>query len=464
MRLWGTSQTRQAQPLTAQESQIVSVMQWTERVLAYTAAEAGLDCRCEQSVMGPHTFSYFVRLLNGKPSTLDGLAPAIRANLLAVPGSPSLAGEVRVSRDGSVGWRIEVPSPFPVTPSPAQLARATSGLRVAVALDHQFRPVLVDLAANPALMWVGPTGRGKTEAARSALYALVTRNSLADLTLVVLAEKRYRWQDFTATPHCLAAAHTPDDIARLLARIVAKMEARLRDGAHRPAILSIVDDGHNLFAGPQGRAIAHSLARLSSIGREAGMLTWLLTQDAGSKDASGSQLFEANARVKVMFRATNKQASARAAGMGGSGLEALSNHPGDCLVDLDGKSIRAATAYDARLSEKLPQVAPTPATPLTPVSAPVFDPPRTPPAAANGGGQTPVSTPPPTPALAWPINAARPLSAEETAEARRLYDNGRGLSLNKLCEKVYGPKNPSKMWYLRDALGVPQPRIAGGDE
>ena len=466
MRLWRGPQTPQPQPaISAMERDAVAIIGWVDRIIGATVVEAGLHAVCERVAMGPHTLTYYLRLVQGKPSVMAALAPALRANLLAQPGSPPLAGDIRVTPDPAVGWRIEVPSPFPVTPSPAQLARATRGLRVAVALDQQFQPVVVDLADAPALMWIGPTGRGKTEAARSALFALVTRNSPADLALVLCAEKRGRWADFAATPHCLAAAHTAVDIDRLLANLTRKMDERLRDGARRPAILVIVDDAHNLFDGERGKSIARSLARLSTTGREAGVYSWLLTQDAGSKSASGSQMYEANARVKVMFRATNRQAGARAAGMGGAGVEALSGHPGDCLVDLDGERVRAATAYDPDLSRKLPRLetpaASTPPTPPTPVSAPVFDPPATPQnPSARGDDPTPVSTL----VFDWPINAARPLSEEEAQEARRLRDNG--LSLNKLCERVYGPKNNSKMEHLREALGLPHPRlkIVGGDE
>lgn len=492
---------RQAPAPSAREAQIADMMRWVEDVLAYTAAEAKLFCRCEGARMGPHTLVYKVRLERGKPSTMDGLADAIQANLLARPGSPGLHGHVRVTRDPSVGWQIEIPSPFPITPRPDQLAQATRGLQVALAIDQEFEPILLDLGATPAVMFIGPTGSGKTTAAQSALFALLARNSATDLALVVLAEKRLRWAGFTATPHALAAAHTDEDINQLLDNLVAKMNRRLETGAQRPAILTVVDDAHNKFAGPCGKAIAKNLERLVSTGREAGMFTWILTQDAGSNTTSGGDLLFANCRGKVLFKMTNRQASARAAGMGGVGLEALSNHPGDCIVDIDGIKRRGATAYDPQLQAKLPRRAePVVAVPLddpddmwqprrqrrpafstlleppAPVLTPAPPPPPTPPQALHEGGYlapvstlapTPAPTPPATPPdAAWPICEARPLTPEEAQEARRRYDNGRGASLNKMCEMVYGPKNTRKLELLRDALGIPQPRlkIIGGDQ
>jgi hypothetical protein len=429
-------------------------MGWVDRIIGATVVEAGLHCVCERAAMGPHTMTFYLRLLQGKPSVMAALAPAIRANLLAQPGSPEMAGDIRVTPDPRVGWRIEAPSPFPITPTPAQLARVTSGLRVAIALDQQFQPVVVDLTEAPALMWIGPTGRGKTEAARSALYALVTRNSPVDLALVVCAEKRTRWEDFACTPHCLASAHTAADIDRLLVNLTRKMAERMSHGARRPAILVIVDDAHNLFDGDHGKSIARSLARLSSTGREAGLYSWVLTQDAGSKSASGSQLYEANARVKVMFRATNRQAGARAAGMGGVGLDALSGHKGDCLVDTDnGERVRAATAFDPDLSRKLPRLAvprPAPAwsessQPVVVVQPPPPQPPTTPPPAASEGDDAPTTT------------------TTTTTEDRIRALHGQGISLSNIALEVYGYKDARTMGKVKQALGLPTLKVMGGE-
>lgn len=486
------SQPRGQAP-TPEEQDLANLMAWVEDVLAYTVAHADLEVRCERSRQGPHTFNYYVRLLRGDPRKLLALGPAIRANLLRHPNSPILDGPVRISEDRQYGFLIQAPSPIHVCPTPAQLAENTRGLQIAVAVDDQFRPLVLDFEQWPVMLVIGPTGCGKTTAVQSALAAAIWRNPPDRLSLVIAAEKRMRWRQFARTPHCIAAAHTAEDIAALLDNMARKMDHRIHNDVEWPAILIVVDDAQNLFAGAQGAPIREALERLTSTGREPRIYTTLISQDAGSTRSIGGPRIAANARAKLLFQTADASAAARAAGVGGSGLQALSGQPGDCVLIRDGQMQRGASGYSAAplnlpVAPAAPVAPPAPSevvvrrpkrTPsfgvLTPVPAPVLTPRGTPTEAyegqEGGGGAAPVLAPVPAPSLApdlkalgWPIGRFRVLTEEEQDTVRRLYDDGRGLRLKRLAETVYGSKNGKTQPYLRELLGIPHPRMVAGGE
>ena len=127
--------------------------------------------------------------------------------------APALQVEgVRVD-DSVDGVLIELPSPVQRTPSASLLTSHTQQLSVAVGLDQFRRPVQVDLRQHGALLWVGPSRRGKTENLKSTVYTFTRANRWQHLHYVVLSQKRQDWQAFESAAGCLGVVSAVDESA-----------------------------------------------------------------------------------------------------------------------------------------------------------------------------------------------------------------------------------------------------------
>lgn len=321
---------------------------WAERQVADIVVAEGLHVGLVGATQGPHTVTFRLRLIRPDRAGLQRLL-----SLGPVFAQALQAERVRVA-DSEKGVLVEIPSPQPKTPSASDLAQQTQGLRVAVGVDQWRRPVAVDLADHPVMMWVGPSGKGKTSAMKSTLFALAARNSPQRFRFVVFAQKVTDWEAFATVAGCLAVVTDPREVEDALTWATSTLlPRRTRDGVSTPSVVFVVDDLVNLLAKSPG--IVGPLVELASQGRAAGLYTFIGTQQAGSKTGTGSTIVEDNITARIVFRSSSATSGARAAGAGKIGVEQLSGAKGDALLIVDDLVARIATGFvDDRAVALLP--------------------------------------------------------------------------------------------------------------
>ena len=357
---------------------------WVEQRVADVVVGEGLHVGLVGVTQGPHVVTFRLRLIRPDRAGLQ--------RLLSL--GPVFAQALHVDRvrvvDSEKGVLVEIPSPQPKTPKASDLARHTQGLRVAVGIDQWRRPVAVNLADHPVVMWVGPSGKGKTSAMKATLFALAARNSPRRLRFVVFAQKVADWEAFADLAGCLAVVTDPREVEEALTWAASTLlPYRTRERVAKPAVVFVVDDLVNLLAKSPG--IVGPMIELASQGRAAGLYTFLSTQQAGSKTGTGSTVIEDNATARIVFRASSATSGARAAGAGRLGVEQLSGAKGDALLIVDDQVTRIATGFaDDRAVVLLPSGEGS-LRPWANRSNPAIERPRTAQNAQNGAVPTPMA-------------------------------------------------------------------------
>ncbi len=432
---------------------------WAEQRIAAIVQREGLACGLISVVQGPLVLTYTVRLLAPSPASLRrilGLGPAL-AQVLQVES-------VRVS-DTAGGVQIEIPSPVLHTPRASELLRHTHGLHVAVGLNSQRQPVCVDLSQHGAILWVGPSRRGKTESLKSAVYGLMRANHWQRVQCLVMSQKRADWLSLAGAAGCIGLLSDPAECSQALRWVASNvLQGRASDGKGiiAPALLIVVDDLLNLLE--RAPEIAGPLAEIASMG--AGLAVHLLagTQEAGSKRGTGGPAVEANVTCRIVYRSSSAVGAARAAGMGGAGVEQLTSAKGDALLIEHGEVVRIATGWaDDReiLQLEQGQLSGAPWRTLQPVTTghnrlqppqPPVVPPITTghvPTSGRGGSVAVV----PVAAVVdeiFPIDK-RAATPKEKAVIQALYRAGESLSA--LCRRVYGHKDGKALAFVKEAIG-----------
>lgn len=316
----------------------------TERTIASAFVNNGLYVHLCGTVQGPHTLTFGLRLYEPTQRNITkalGLAGAIEA---AVSDSP-----VRVYMDRGV-MLIETPSPMPT----AVDGRRLRGQGLAAPLGMTSRQTVsgVDLLANPHLLLVGPTNRGKTTAARLLAYHLAKQNPPRQARFIVSTFKPKDWQAFANLAHTVAVITDPQESAQMIDYLVGVMHRRTQRGQDSPHLFVFLDDLLNLLG---VATVDNQLAQLASLGRGAGIHLIVGTQRLGEKGAAGS-LVTGNIPTRLVFGTADAQDAALFTGRGGSGAEKLGRYPGDALLVTDGGTQRIAVGHiqDAHL-QTLPQ-------------------------------------------------------------------------------------------------------------
>jgi len=419
-----------------------------ERAIGQTIVAEGLYVRLLRVVQGPLTLTMVLELV--RPATRSALQ-----RLLAL--GPTLAtatgtSAVRVQQvAGTVLVELPLPDAAQRTPSARELAKHSQGLRVCIGLDAMRRPVCVDLHQHGACFWVGPSRRGKTQSIKSALYALAQTDS----KYVVLSQKRADWSSFEDLVGCIGVVSDPSESLSALHWLAETLRIRAALGCGGHAHIVVVDDLLNLLSVQPN--CAAPLAEISSMGAGLGIHLLAGTQEAGSKRGTGGAGVENNATCRVLYKSSNASAGARAAGAGGTGLEALSGAKGDALLLLDGDGVRVATAWcddadvlllpaggERKRRPWMRVAAPQPVQLVAPVVVASVD--------ASDASDVDQLQPvqPVQPVATWPIKARRPLTAEEAFQVRELARAG--ASLNSLCTTIYGVKSGQTFSWIKEAL------------
>jgi hypothetical protein len=449
---------------TATQASLRRWTAWTVRQIANVVVSEGLDVGLAQVVRGPTTLSFRLRLTRPNPRDLRkvlSLGPALAQSLQT--------DAVRVV-DTAGGVVVEVPSPSPRTPTGPELAQHTERFRVCLGLDQWRQPAVVDMTQNPAVVFVGPSRRGKSSAMRAGLYALTARAGPARFRYVVIAEKRGDWTAFDGLAGCLGIVSDVDEAADALAWASEDLLTGRAEGRRPryPGVLVIVDDLIALLE--RRRDLAGYLARIASMGGGVNVFLWLGTQDAGAKAATGGMSVEANLTARLVYKPATATAAARAAGTGQLGLDQLSQHRGDCLFILDGVPTRIATGHvDDGTVVQLPSGDGAGCRPWLehttrnrqttdrnrpqPGQPPVVAPPGGRHGDDDGGdGVGPVATVAPVVAdlgVVFPI-PKRPPEGDEVRAVVALRDQG--LSLSAICRTVYGFKDGDTFTWIKGVI------------
>jgi len=304
-----------------------------ERAIAGAFLQNGLAVQLCGNVQGPHTITVGLRLHEATQRNLNKalrLAGAVEA---AVTDSP-----VRLYLDRGV-ILVETPSPVP-QPVDGRRLRG-QGLALPLGVTSRQTVCGVDLMANPHLLLVGPTNRGKTTAARLLAYHLAKQNSPQQLRMLVTTFKPQDWQAFATLAHTVAVITDPHEAAQMIDYLMAVMYSRTKAKQETPHLVLFLDDLLNLLG---VAPIDQQLAQLASLGRGAGIHLIVGTQRLGEKGAAGS-LVTGNMPTRLVFGTADTQDAARFTGRGGSGAERLGRYPGDALLVTDGGTQRLAVGY-----------------------------------------------------------------------------------------------------------------------
>ena len=311
---------------------------WAEQQIAGVIVGEQLHCVLRTVVQGPLTVTFQMRLVRPSATSLRkllGLGPAL-AQALRVEAA-------RIS-DTADGVLVEIPSPQPRTPTAKLLCRHTHGLNVAVGLDQWRKPVTVNLAHHPTLLFVGPSRKGKTQAMKSVLYALVNRNRFHTFQFVVFTRKREDWSSFAELSACWGIVVDVEETVKALEWVAGQLlQTRAAEGHRSPAVMLVLDDLLNILH--RAPKIAGPIGEIASMGGGVGIYQMIGTQDAGSKRGTGGTDVEANITARIVYRASSATSAARATGQSSEGIEMLSGHRGDGLLIIDGDVRRIATAY-----------------------------------------------------------------------------------------------------------------------
>lgn len=436
-------------------SQMIRWIGWAERSLASLCISEGLHVGMAQAIQGPMTITFRLRLLQPSRTELAkllALGPAIQQALQVF--------SVRVSGTDR-GILIEVPSPLPKTPRAELLARHSRGLQIALGLNSQREPVLLDFGRWAHLLAVGPSGRGKSQAMRSLLLSLASRNPPGRALFLIMAKKAEDWRAFQPSANCLALLTHPKDQELALAWLAGDiLQRRAEQGHKQPHIFLIADDLINL----QARAdLTGGLEELASMGRAAGIHLLISTQTTGKKGGL-SQAIEQNLTARLIFGAGDAAAGARYAGQGGLQIEEIGIAPGDALLLLDGQAQRLATGLcsDSLIALLPPGDIPKPwefqNSPEQPRTAGTAQNsqnrggilPLLPAPAEDRGGEGPEQEPEQASQNRPYLDPSRPPTAEEAAWIRELYlETG---SKKQAILQAYGHYNGKVFAYVTEAL------------
>lgn len=320
--------------------------------------------RITDFVEGPLTVSLGAQIPRADKAVIDDAKkqiPVQLQSLLGVAGKTQAKGKgkkqnipIAVSYAGGSLW-IDIPSPRPWTPDGAMLAQRSTqaipldkrthgdrtDITACVAINSMREPVYLDMANNPAVLWVGPTRRGKTSGLTSALYAICKRNGPDRFRFLVATKKVSDWRVWADTPHCVGVYTDASQACDVLTDMADnEILARSADiWGNYPSLLVIADDLKNLIA--QDKGIAVPLKEIASAGGECRVYLWASTQGAGSNEDSAG--LDNNATFRVVYKPTSDTSGYQAAGLSGLNVTGLSDAKGDVFIIDNGNIERAAT-------------------------------------------------------------------------------------------------------------------------
>jgi len=296
------------------------------------------------SVVGGRVLPGFVEmLLRPEGGTKVSQVKALQADIALAVGNSN----IRIAQSGShLAIQIGRESRQPV-----RLAALMSQLdhppryTAVLGLSEDGAPLLARLSAPDVahVLISGTTGSGKTCLAQSALISLCQTHRAYELGVIVIDPKRRDHDEFGRAVErhlLLPPAHTADEAAPALARVIEAMQRRAIQTEPMPRIVVFVDELADLCQ-TGGASVLDPLTRIAQRGRESGIHLLACTQKPSAK-AIGP-LLKANLPLRLVGRVTSAEDARVASGMAGSGAEKLSG-AGDFIAVSGGRAIRFQAA------------------------------------------------------------------------------------------------------------------------
>ena len=426
---------------TMDTEQLTKQMGMIERAIGGAFYNNGLHVHLLGGVQGPHTLTYALRLYE---PTAQNLAKAGRLGTAveaAIGDSPA-----RIYNEAGIVW-VEVPSPWPMVTPGVQLRGA--GLTLPLGLTSRKTIAGIDFEETPHALIVGPTGRGKTTAARAMAFHLARQNPARSVRMIALTFKPGDWVAFRQLPHTIAVITDPQEAAQAIEWLRDRMHERAKAGTVRPHLFVFLDDLLNLLAVAD---VSGPLAEMASLGRAAGLHLIIGTQRLGKRGA-GDATITGNIPARLVFGTADAQDASFFTGRGGSGAELLGRYKGDALLVTDGGTVRLAVSLveDGDLAT-LPQD-PTEARPwartktvtVSPqggrsVARNALHPPTVTGYTSSAGSVTAQEAPEEE---EGPLLEGKPTTPQDLALVRSVYAQLR--SKTATCKRVWGGKN-DKIW------------------
>lgn len=324
--------------------------EWCKAKIVEICADSGISVAVTDVNQGPlHlTFSVFIQDLAQSLAKFEKLKDLLMMEL----GVDS----IRFQRNKRL-YDIQIPSPDPMTPTGKELALATMErvenednrtLEIAVGLNEKSEPMFINPRANGAILWIGPSRRGKTQSMRSTLLGLLYAYRERVRFCVICQPAPRKIEDWSELDKCIASLGLitdPDEYAPTVAWFAEQAVSKTND-----LIYILIIDDLSAVATPE---MDQHLKKIATVGAGTGVHLWAGTHSAG-KDATGSTFVDKNASTRIVYKPTNKAQGSRDSGQPGLDLDQLSGTPGDALLVVDGFAERIATGwFDDRTLSKM---------------------------------------------------------------------------------------------------------------
>ncbi|MDH3308191.1 MAG: DNA translocase FtsK, partial [Acidimicrobiia bacterium] len=309
----------------AAEGQNRRALEETAQDLEEALRQHGVDATLTKIVPGPTVTRYEIELAAGvKVSRITNLShdiayalatPDIRL-LAPIPGKSAIGVEVPNRRRRIVTLGDILRSP--------EAAAAEHPLTVAVGMDINGTPTLVNLAELPHVLIAGATGAGKSSSINSLVTSLLMRTTPDDVRLIMVDPKRVELGQYNGVPHLLTRVITnPKKASDALKWAVEEMDRRydlladagVRDiGGYRekldiggldpegfdrfPYLVVIIDELNDLMM-VAGREVESSIVRIAQMARAVGIHLVIATQRPSVNVITG--VIKANVPSRMAF-------------------------------------------------------------------------------------------------------------------------------------------------------------------
>lgn len=302
---------------------------------------------------------YISFLIAPEPGTTVAKIMALKADIALAMAVPSVSiGQI----DGTLCISANLPRSgriITLSNTLANIAASDAVLGEYVAtlgIDENNTPLCVSLPSPEVahILIAGTTGSGKTSLAHTIITSLTHRHKPSRLGVVVLDPKRRTESKFTAnvSHHLLMpVAHTPDEQAEALRRVVVAMEAREIPRDVHPRIIVFADELADTALAGGGEALRH-LSRIAARGREAGVHIIACTQNPSAK--SLPEDLRRNFPLRLVGRVSSATDARLASGRSNTGAESLPGKGSFIAIAGDGIIRFQAAIADLNISRPCP--------------------------------------------------------------------------------------------------------------
>ena len=307
------------------ESQNRRALEETASDLEDALRQHGVDAKLTKIVPGPTVTRYEIELAAGvKVSRVTNLSndiayalatPDVRL-LAPIPGKSAIGVEVpnRKRRMVTLGDIL----------SSTEARNETHPTAVAIGMDINSTPSLVNLAELPHVLIAGATGAGKSSCMNSLITSILMRTHPDEVRMIMVDPKRVELGQYNGVPHLLTRVITnPKKASEVLKWAVDEMDRRYdlladsgvrdisgyhekfdaggipEDGFDRfPYLVILIDELNDLMM-VAGREVESSIVRIAQMARAVGIHLVIATQRPSVNVITG--VIKANVPSRLAF-------------------------------------------------------------------------------------------------------------------------------------------------------------------